>query len=139
MDLPKIKLLLTRHEGFKPKPYTDTVGKITIGVGHNLTDKGLTAKQIDGILEDDINDTLTFLQDHCPWFAPLDDVRQRAIIDLTFDIEGKLLDFKNMIAAIEARDWVRAGSELLNSTFASETGQRAKDLAYMIQSGQDRY
>lgn len=139
MDLDKAKALITLHEGNKAFPYTDTVGKVTIGVGHNLTDKGLTAKQIDDILGDDINDTLVFLSAHCPWFAPLDDVRQRAILDMAFNLQGRLLGFHNMIAAIEAKDWVRASSEILNSTFATQTGQRAKDDAYMILSGQDRH
>jgi GH24 family phage-related lysozyme (muramidase) len=137
VDLAKVKALITLHEGLKAFPYVDTVGKITIGVGHNLTDKGLSAKQIDFILGDDIVDTLVFLASHCPWFAALDEVRQRAIIDLTFDIQGKLLGFKNMITALEGSEWNVASTELLNSTFARQTGKRATDLAHMILTGTD--
>lgn len=137
MDTKKLATQLIVHEGLRTKPYTDTVGKLTIGVGHNLTDNGLTATQCLAICEDDIKDTLKFLESHCPWFSPLDDVRQRAIANMTFNLMGKILQFKGMIAAIEAKDWNSAADHLLDSLFARQTGKRAKDLAQMIRTGQD--
>lgn len=128
---------LILHEGLRLKPYTDTVGKLTIGIGHNLTDKGLTQAQCVSILRDDLADTTSFLNSHCPWYANLDPIRQKAILDLTFNLMGKLLDFHNMIAAIQAQDWNRAADELLNSTFAHQTGVRAQHLAQMLRTGQD--
>ena len=136
-DLRSLKKLLERHEGNRKFPYVDTVGKITIGVGHNLTDLGLTPTQISGILDDDIQNTLAFLDKNCPWFKDLDVVRQKAIADMTFNLMGTLLEFKEMIAALKVKDWNTAADELLDSTFAHQTGQRAKNLAYMIRTGQD--
>ena len=46
--------LLTRHEGRRPFPYLDTAGKLTIGVGRNLTDRGLSSAEIDLLLANDI-------------------------------------------------------------------------------------
>lgn len=137
MDLKKLFNMLILHEGLKLKPYTDTVGKLTIGVGHNLTDKGLSQAQVMGILTDDVNETIAFLSKNVPVFMKLDDVRQRALADMAFNLMGKLLDFKRMIAALEAKDWNKAADELLNSDFARQTGQRAKDLAAMIRTGVD--
>ena len=37
---------LTRDEGIRNKPYVDTVGKVTIGVGRNLSDVGLYPDEI---------------------------------------------------------------------------------------------
>lgn len=137
MDTQKLTDQLIVHEGLKLKPYTDTVGKLTIGVGHNLTDNGLTATQCISILQDDLGNTVRFLETRCPWWVRLDDVRQRAIANLTFNLMGKLLDFKKMIAAIERQDWNAAADELLDSTFAHQTGQRAKDLGRMLRTGAD--
>lgn len=137
MNLTKLTAQLIKHEGLKLKPYMDTVGKVTIGVGHNLTDVGLTQDQALYILSGDISQVVQFLTSNCPWFISLDDVRQRAITDLAFDVRDKLLQFTHMVAAIEAKDWPTASAELLNSTFAKETGQRAHDLAQMLQTGQD--
>ena len=41
-----LNALLIRHERLRLKPYTDTVGKLTIGVGRNLTDMGLTQDEV---------------------------------------------------------------------------------------------
>lgn len=144
MNLKKLETQLIRHEDLKLKPYTDTVGKITIGVGHNLTDKGITKAQALSLLSDDISETLTFLRFRFPWFRKLliesssaDDVRARAIADLTFNVMGGILGFKKMLAAIEVDDWKTAADELLDSKFAKQVGQRAFDLAYMLRTGKN--
>lgn len=137
MDLDKLKRQLALHEGYKLKPYVDTVGKVTIGVGHNLTDNGLTARQVDNILNDDVSDALTFLNGQS-WYLALDDVRARAIANMTFNLMRKVLDFKTMITALEHKAWDEAADALLNSAFAKQTGKRALDLSMMIRTGQDK-
>lgn len=137
MTRSKLVDQLQKHEGLRLKPYVDTVGKVTIGVGHNLTDKGISYAQAMSILSDDIDETLNFLERRCPWYATLDEVRQRAIADLTFDLMLKLLDFTHMIAAIEQKDFEQAADCLLASKFASQTGNRAVQLAQMLRTGED--
>lgn len=134
-DLRRLKKLLEVHEGNKKFPYVDSVGKITIGIGHNLTDLGLSQAQVCSLLDDDVKNTLDFLDSRCPWFNDLDSVRQIAIADMTFNLMGKLLDFKGMIAALVAKDWDGAADHLLGSLFARQVGQRAQDLARMIRTG----
>jgi lysozyme len=51
-----LKVQLAVDEGRKAKMYLDTVGKWTIGVGHNLSDKPISQRAIDVIFEDDIGD-----------------------------------------------------------------------------------
>ena len=131
----KLKKQLELHEGKKKFPYVDTVGKTSIGVGRNLTDVGVSEVTTQQMLDEDIDRTLTLL-DSVSWFKALDSVRQQAIANMTFNLMRKIFDFKKMIAAIEAKDWNRAADELLDSTFAAQTGQRAKDLAQMIRTGQ---
>lgn len=137
MDLTKLTNQLIKHEGLETKLYQDTEGFWTIGVGHNLSAKGISELRAKDILRDDILDVINFLNLKLSWWQGLDDVRQRALADLTFNLMGKVLDFKKMLAAIQAKDWPLASDELLNSTFAHQTGQRAKDLAYMLRTGQD--
>ena len=137
MDLQKLKDQLLRHEGLKLKPYVDSVGKITIGIGHNLTDKGLTLTQVNAIFLDDVNDTLAFISKHFPWWNVLNDTRQRAIFDLVFNMGGEILTFKKMLAAIEVGDWTTAAAELLNSHYATQVGKRAHDVAAMLWTGRD--
>lgn len=137
MDFKKLQDQLLKHEGIRFSPYVDTVGKLTIGVGHNLTDKGLTKSQIMSILMDDMTDAVNFLNFEFDWFKSLDEPRQRALADLSFNMGRKLLQFHNMLDALAHSDWTRAADELLNSTYAKQVGRRARDIAYMIRTGQD--
>lgn len=54
--LNRIKAQLVRHEGLMLKPYRCTAGKLTIGVGRNLDDRGITQKEAYAMLESDILD-----------------------------------------------------------------------------------
>jgi len=63
----KLKQSLVKHESYSKFPYTDTMGKITIGIGYNLTDRGVTD---DWITEQFNNDAIYFYQLLLafPWF-----------------------------------------------------------------------
>jgi lysozyme len=137
MNLDKLTAQLTKHEGFKTFPYTDTVGKLTIGIGHNLTDRGLTKSQIVAIFKDDVSEVTQFLDLKLPWWKSLDDVRARVLADMTFNLMGKILDFKGMLGAIQKSDWEDAAKHLENSLFYKQVGIRGKNLAHMLRTGTD--
>lgn len=137
MDTAKLKEQLIKHEGLRLKPYVDTVGKITVGVGHNLTDLGLTATQVMSILDDDIKVATKLLDTELSWWISLDDVRQRALVDLAFNLGYKLLGFKDTLIALRVNQWNNAADNLLKSVYAKQVGKRAVDLAYMIRTGKD--
>lgn len=147
MNQTKLHAQLIAHEGLRLHTYKDTEGILTIGVGHNLLANplppqydivnGITHEQALEILDDDLKKTYHFLDFKCPWWASLDECRQRAIVDLAFDLWERLLGFHKMIAAIEGHEWNIASTELLNSTFAHQTGKRATDLAHQIFTGTD--
>lgn len=45
---------LVRDEGLRLHPYIDSVGKLTIGVGRNLTDMGISQAETEMLLSNDI-------------------------------------------------------------------------------------
>ena len=51
--LNRIKAQLVRHEGMRLKPYRCTAGKLTIGIGRNLDDRGISQKEAYVLLEYD--------------------------------------------------------------------------------------
>lgn len=135
-DRDALRQQLTRHEGVRLLPYVDTAGKVTIGIGRNLTDRGITEAEARQFLDADINTALSDLSTF-PWFAGLDVVRQRALIDLCFNIGlPRLKGFVKLLAALERHDWDAASVELLNSAYAAQVGQRARTLAAMLRTGQ---
>lgn len=129
---------LRLHEGERLKPYRCTAGKLTIGVGRNLEDRGITRDESAMLLANDIADMERELQRALPWVARLDEVRQRVLVDMAFNlgIVG-LLNFKRTLATIETGDYQQAATMMLDSKWAKQVGQRAERLARMMATGKD--
>lgn len=126
------------HEGKRSKPYKDTVGKLTIGVGRNLDDVGLSDDEIQYLLINDLKRVEVGLDKSLPWWRDLDEIRQRVIIDMCFNMGlGGLLGFKNTLTKIKAHDWAAARRGMLQSKWAKQVGARATRLADMILTGKD--
>jgi lysozyme len=126
---------LRRDEGVHRFPYTDTVGKLTIGVGHNLTDKGLTDSQIAAILADDVTEVQNSLTG-ISWYVGLDSVRQAVIVNMSFNMGvAGLLAFHKMIGLIELGKYDEAAAEMLNSKWADQVGDRAQRLSRQLATG----
>lgn len=128
--------LTADHEGVSSKPYTDTRGKITIGIGRNLTDKGLSPAEIDYLYENDYREAEDAAKTF-PWFHSLDEVRQAVVIDLLFNLGlSKFRKFVQFISAMTARDWVWAAEELKDSAWWTQVGRRGPRLRDMLLTGQ---
>lgn len=127
---------LKDHEGYETFPYTDTVGKITIGVGHNLTDNGLPDHIIDLLLDWDIDQARRELDRIHPQWREYTPNRKDALVELVFNMgTPSLLTFKKMWAAIEAEDWAEAAAQLLDSRYAVQVGMRAHVIADQLEDG----
>tara|TARA_R110002020_G_scaffold260588_1_gene474938 strand:- start:864 stop:1292 length:429 start_codon:yes stop_codon:yes gene_type:complete len=138
MDIDRLIAQLKVHEGVRDKVYLDTEGIETIGVGRNLKDKGLSEDEIDYLLQNDISEFKSGVQDTWSWWDNLDDVRQRVVVDMAFNMGlGGLSKFKNTLGHIEAGEYEEAASEMLNSRWAEQVGRRAKTLSEMMRTGED--
>jgi lysozyme len=130
--------MLVRHEGLRLKPYTDTVGKLTIGVGRNLDDVGISEAEAMLLLSNDISIARTDAEKFV-WFHKLDSVRQDVIIDMIFNLGlPRFLGFKNMLHAVEMSNWEEAVVQMLDSKWAKQVGKRAEELAFMMITGSYR-
>ena len=129
---------LTLHEGRRTKPYTCTAGKLTIGVGRNLTDRGLSEDEIDYLLVNDIILVEEGLDSTLPWWRTLDTVRQRVLIDMVLNLGiTRFLKFKNTIKFIKEGEYKDASENMLKSLWAKQVGKRANRLAQMMLTGKD--
>ncbi|MFZ9654660.1 MAG: glycoside hydrolase family protein [Limnohabitans sp.] len=143
MNAASLSLLqkqLILHEGVRLKPYRCTAGKLTIGIGRNLDDVGISQEEALGLLRNDIARALSAVRIELPWFDRLDDIRQRVVVDMAFNlgIDG-LLAFKQTLAAVASGDYDRAATEMLNSRWAAQVGERARRLARMMRTGRDEF
>jgi lysozyme len=127
---------LMQEEGVKLKPYTDTEGKLTIGVGRNLTDKGISQTEALFLLSNDIHDAQSDVRKALPWFDRLNEARQEVLVDMAFNMGlGVLLGFKNTLALVQAGKYDEAADAMVKSLWAKQVGQRAVQLADMMKKG----
>lgn len=127
---------LHRHEGVMLKPYTDTVGKLTIGIGRNLTDRGISRAEADILLANDIEGATSDLLRVFPWFADLDSVRQAALVNLCFNLGViRLLSFEKALRAMAHHQYGLASDEFFDSKWARQVGHRASELCAQIRTG----
>lgn len=137
MDIDKLKASLQDEEGLRLLPYEDTTGHITVGYGHNLSANGISETIADWLLHDDIVEASRIEQEWPP-FSKLDDVRQRAVCELAFNLGiGGVLQFRKMLHALAIQDWKNAAAELLNSQAAAQLPSRYHRLSVMLESGED--
>ncbi|WP_153101924.1 glycoside hydrolase family protein [Paraburkholderia hayleyella] len=134
-DLPMLLAELDRDEGRRLKPYLDTVGKTTIGVGRNLTDVGISDAECDAMLQLDVDRTAEWLDRNLAWWRQLDAVRQRVLLNMAFNLGAGLLTFTSMLAATQHGEYRRAADGMLASKWAVQVGARAQRLATMMKNG----
>ena len=134
-DKVQLKVELTRDEARLNRIYVDTVGKVSGGIGRNLTDNGFRDNEIDLMYENDAADTEAWLDRNLPWWASLDPVRQRVMMNMAFNMRDRLLGFIKFLAAAQRHDWPNAASEMLDSLWAKQVGARATRLAQMMHTG----
>jgi len=136
---------LRRDEGVRYVPYRDTKGIPTVGVGHNLQAAPLPAgwtypltdDQVNQLLRIDLTNVFSDLNRDLPWWADLNDVRQRVIANMMFNLgSNRLLGFKNTLAAMRQGRYDDAAAGMLNSAWASQVGARAQRLAQMMRTGE---
>lgn len=134
-DLNRLKEDLIRDEDMRRKPYTDSVGKMTIGVGRNLDDVGITETEALMLLDNDIRRLCMSPALHSI-IDRHDSVRQEALLNMAFNIGiTRLLMFKKMIAALDEFDYGKAADEMVDSRWYMQVGARADRLVYMVRHG----
>lgn len=135
--MDRIKEQLVRHEGLRLKPYRCTAGKLTIGIGRNLDDSGISQSEAHIMLINDIMNCEKQLQAKIPdIYNGLDEVRKSVLLNMCFNLGiNGLLGFKNTLAFVKAGDWERAANNMLASKWAKQVGRRAIELSELMRKG----
>ena len=129
--------MLEQHEGRRSHPYRDDVGKLIIGVGRNLDDRGLSADEIDVLLANDITIARAGCRALIPAFDGFNSKRQAGLISMAFNLgQTRLADFMRMRAAINDGNWTGASTEALDSYWAGQVGRRASEIAALLRSSE---
>lgn len=139
MNVSTLQQALVRDEGLRTRAYRCTAGKLTIGVGRNLDDVGISPAEAMAMLANDIAAVTTQLDARLPWWRQLDEPRQHVLANMAFNIgiDG-LCKFKNTLALIQAGKYDDAASAMLQSKWAGQVGNRARRLADQMKTGKEQ-
>jgi lysozyme len=161
-DRTRLRARLIVSEALKLRVYRCTAGKLSIGVGRNLDDVGISAAETAALgitvasckaigitkaqamvlLDHDIDRAEADLDRALPWWRTLDAVRQSVLVDMCFNmglgnrIKG-LLSFVNTLALVQAHNFKGAAGGMLSSKWAKQVGDRAVHLAVMMETGKE--
>lgn len=115
------------HEGISLKPYYCTANKLSIGIGRNLDDRGITKEEAMFLFNTDLKLALSDLYRVFDDFDMLPATAQVVLIDMMFQLGlVRFCGFKKMIEQIKARNWEEAAKELMDSKYAKQVPSRAE-------------
>lgn len=127
---------LIRDEGLRLSPYRCTAGKLTIGVGRNIEDRGITKAEAMYLLNNDMAICESELTAVFPGWRNLSDTRQRVLLNMVFNLgRDRMSKFTKFIACLKLGDFEGAAKEMMDSAWATQVGQRAVRLHDMMLRG----
>ena len=119
------------------RPGYTVKGHPTIGIGRALDVHGISKDEALELCNHDIDAVQAEIALRLPWFAKLDDARQRVLCNLGFNVGvSGLLQFHDMLAAVEAGDYAKAAECLTRSKLASQAKGRVAQLCDLMVSVQ---
>jgi len=145
MDADRLRADLVRDEAVRLKPYRDSVGKLSIGIGRNLDDKGISEAEAMLLLDNDIAEHVALLDKYLPWWRTLDEMRQLALANLAFNLGvgpsaeqplGKLLTFHDTLKALQNKEYDVVANHLSVTLWAKQVGARADRIIAAMRNGE---
>ena len=127
----KIKL----HEGYKPTVYECTEGYDTIGYGFAIKDLYLSKSVCDIILLEKLKDLQNKIQSRFSWFSNSPQVVKDVVTNMCYQLGVTgFSKFKKTIYYLETEQYEEASTECLDSLWAKQTPNRAKDISEQLAS-----
>jgi lysozyme len=135
--IDELSTQLKGDESVRLKPYRDSVGKLTIGVGRNLDDVGISQGEAEQMLWNDINMVVKMLTVHLPWVTQLSEARLGVLCNMCFNLGlERLQGFPRMLDRLKSGDFEGAATEMENSKWAKQVGARAQRLIVQMRTDQ---
>ena len=136
--------MIKKNEGVRYRPYKDSLGLWTIGVGHLIGDgktlppeynREFSKEEVDAMFAKDFK----YHQDAAekiPGFFDLNTGGQAALTDMTFNMGPSWYKrWKNFTSALEVGDEDRAADNLVASKWYGQVGKRAVTNVALVRNG----
>ena len=138
MSKESLKEKIKIHEGFRDTIYLDSLQKKTIGYGHLIVHednfvegKAYPKEELEALFDKDFERAWDLMIQFCEVNSlNVSEDAQEVLCEMIFQMGysgvGK---FKNMIKALQNRDYKLASIEMLDSRWAKQTPNRANELS----------
>lgn len=132
----KLVKQLKRHEGYRRLVYECSRGVLTVGIGRNLESVGISEKEAEYLLQNDIDEATKRLDAH-DLLEGHDEVRQAVLINMAFNLGiNGLLKFRQSLKHWRNKDYESFSDEILKSRWARQVGSRATELSEQARTGE---
>jgi len=129
----RLKTSLINDEAFRSKPYRCSANKLTIGVGRNIEDRGISRKEGLFLLDNDIREVEEDMLGLFPRFGQFSESRQVALMNMRFQLGyRRFRKFKKMIQAVRNRDWGEVKVQAKDSKWYRQVTRRAERILKML-------
>jgi len=130
------RALIENHEGNRAIPYIDSMGHLTIGIGHQLTNKGKSSysvNEINQFFTQDLNIAIDSAKTLYPNFNKLPKEIKIRLVDFVFNVGiTRAKGFKKFNLAINSSNYKLASKELINSRYYSQVKGRAEKFSQIL-------
>lgn len=134
-SVDKLIKQLKKHEGVELKPYKCTSNKLTIGIGRNLEDVGISENEAEYLLMNDLDTYMTAAKTY-DWYNGLNDARKAVIVNMLFNMgQTNFNKFLKMKQALDVGDHAEAAKQMLESKWAKQVKGRSEELAKQMETG----
>tara|TARA_R100000781_G_C4045514_1_gene115537 strand:- start:150 stop:551 length:402 start_codon:yes stop_codon:yes gene_type:complete len=120
---------IKRHEGYSKKVYKDTLGYDTIGIGFLVSALELDEDVCDIILERKLIDNEKVLERKLTFYREAPQKVKNILQNMYYQLGNKLFNFVKTLHYIETGNYKAAAIEMLDSLWAKQTPNRAKELS----------
>jgi hypothetical protein len=128
----KVRHFLIRHIGYKIQPDHDLNNHVIIGIGRNLTSRGVLPTEIDIMFNNDVEHHFNFLNNKYDWFSNLSEQRQIALINLCFLGYKFFSDNPKIVEALQHEAYDYAGNCIMHSASDPKIEPMLQDIGLII-------
>ena len=124
---------IKEHEGFRPDVYKCSEGFDTIGWGFAIKDLVLDKDIADMILERKVMALINRVRKRFDWLDSVPPEVQGVLVEMSYQMGlSGVCKFKKALHAMQMCQWELGAKELLDSRWAKQTPNRAKELSEII-------
>jgi lysozyme len=126
---------IKKHEGFVEHVYDDSLGIPTIGYGFAIKDLVLDEDIAEEILIRKLEKLKRNANARFKWLEDMPVEVQEVILNMCYQLGVTgTSKFRKAISALQEGDWEEAANEMLDSLWARQTPNRAKELSDTVRN-----